>query len=147
MFTVIKKSFINCSVDELFDFHLDTNNIIKIIPKNIEVELLNTDNHTYEDKIIKLKTTRFFVSVYWEVKIEKLEKPNMLVDVAIKSPFVYWKHQHIFTKKGNVTELKDIIEYKLPFGVIGKLLNIFVDYDIRKMFEFRHLNTKKILEK
>jgi len=81
------------------------------------------------------------------VQIEKLEKPNILIDVALKSPFKYWKHQHVFTKQGDFCELKDIIEYKLPFGILGKLVNPFLRNDITSMFDYRHEQTKKILEK
>jgi len=144
---IIKKTLIKCTQEELFNFHLDSNNITKITPKNTKVELLSDDTQTYEGKIVKIKTVKFFIPTYWEVKIEKLEKPNILIDIALKSPFKYWKHQHVFTNQGDFCELKDIIEYKLPFGVFGKLVNPFLRNDITSMFEYRHEQTKKILEK
>ena len=142
------KSQINISVEEeLFNFHLDSNNITKITPKDTKVELLSADTQTYEGKIVSIKTTKFFISTYWDVEIQKLEFPNILVDVAVKSPFKYWKHQHIFTKKGNMCELKDVIEYEMPFGILGKIVNPLIKKDIISMFEYRHKKTKEILEK
>ena len=41
METIIKTTIIDCSLEELFEFHLDSNNITKITPANIKVELLN----------------------------------------------------------------------------------------------------------
>ncbi|MEA3352984.1 MAG: SRPBCC family protein [Campylobacterota bacterium] len=146
MKTITKTSLINCTLEELFEFHLDSENITKITPKDTKVELLNEDTTTYEGKIVKIKTVKFFIPTYWEVKIKKLQKPDILVDVAVKSPFKYWKHQHIFTKKDNVCELKDIIEYKLPFGILGKIVEPFIEADIRNMFDYRHKKTKDILE-
>ena len=147
MKTIIKSTFIKCTQEELFDFHMDSNNITKITPPNTKVELLNDDGQTYEKKIVKIKTTKFFIPTYWEVKIEKLQKPNILVDIAVKSPFKYWKHQHIFTKKGSICELKDIVEYELPFGIFGKIVAPFIELDIKNMFDYRHKQTKKIIEK
>jgi ligand-binding SRPBCC domain-containing protein len=144
---LIQTSLIKCGLEDLFNFHLDSNNITKITPKNIKVELLIDDTQTYEGKIVKLKTTKFFIPTFWEVKIEKLQSPNLLVDVAVKSPFKYWKHQHIFTKKGNMCELRDEIEFKLPFGIIGKIFEPFIEFDIKNMFEYRHKKTKELLEK
>ena len=92
-------SLIDCTVEELFNFHLDTNNIKLITPKHTKVELLNYEDKTYEGKLVKLKTTRAFIPIYWIVKIDKLQYPNLLVDVALKSPFAYWEHSHIFTQK------------------------------------------------
>jgi ligand-binding SRPBCC domain-containing protein len=43
-------------------------------------------------------------------------------------------------------ELKDIIEYEIPFGILGKIFEPFIELDITKMFEYRHIQTKKILE-
>lgn len=99
MYTITKTSKIKCSVEKLFEFHMDSNNIKKITPSNIKVKLLNEDLKTYEGKIIKINTTKFFLTTAWEVKIKKLEKPNLLVDIAIKSPFKYWEHNHVFTQK------------------------------------------------
>jgi ligand-binding SRPBCC domain-containing protein len=146
MFTLIYKTHINCTQEELFDFHLDSNNITKITPPDTKVELLSEDISSYEGKIVKIKTTKFFIPTFWEVKIEKLIEPKILVDVALKSPFKYWKHQHIFIETKNGCELQDIIEYELPLGFVGKLVEPFITNDIKKMFEYRHIQTKKILE-
>jgi len=146
METFTQTSFINCTLEELFDFHLDTNNIKLITPSHTKVELIDYEETTFEGKIIKLKTTRAWVTIDWIVKIEKYEYPNLMVDVALKSPFAFWEHQHIFTKKGSMCELKDVIKYKLPFGILGKLIAPFIKKDIANMFAYRHTQTKKILE-
>jgi len=146
MKTLMKKTQINCEVEKLFDFHMDSNNIKKITPQNIKVELLNDDGSSYVGKIVKIKTTKFFIPTYWEVRIEKLQKPNILIDIALKSPFKYWRHQHIFNKKENGCELVDIIDYELPFGVLGRLIEPLLTRDIKHMFEYRHSKTKEILE-
>jgi len=146
METLTKKTIINCTQEELFNFHLDSNNIKKITPSNTKVELLNEDTTSFEGKIVKLKTTKFFIPTFWEVKIEKLQTPEILIDTAVKSPFKYWRHQHIFIKKEDGAELKDIVEFELPFGKLGKLLLPLMKKDIKEMFEYRHEQTKKILE-
>lgn len=147
MNSIIKSTLIKCSIEQLFKFHLDSSNIARITPSNIKVELLNDDPVTYVGKVVKLKITKFFIPQYWHVKIEKLDEPYLLVDVAIRSPFAYWKHQHIFIpKEQGGCELKDIIEYRLPFGFLGQLFNPLIKKDIESMFEFRHQKTKEILE-
>jgi ligand-binding SRPBCC domain-containing protein len=147
MQTITQTTLINSTVEELFDFHLDTNNIKLITPKHTKVELIEYEDETYEGKIVKLKTTRAFIPIYWIVKIEKFQYPNLIVDVAIKSPFAHWEHQHIFTKRGSMCELKDVIKYELPFGIFGKILAPFIKKDIQNMFEYRHAKTKSLLEK
>jgi ligand-binding SRPBCC domain-containing protein len=145
--TYEKTSLIECKVDELFFFHLDTSNLKAISPKNIKVSLLNEGFVPKEGAVLKLRTVKNFVPIIWEVKIESLDAPNLLVDVAIKSPFKFWKHSHMFKQVDeNLCELKDIVEYSLPFGFLGSLFNGFVKKELDSMFEFRHAVTKKMIQ-
>ena len=146
MQTFIKSSYINCDIKSLFDFHLDTNNLTFITPKDTKVELLTKDFKPQVGQILKIKSIKYFIPMNWEVKIEKIDEPNLLVDFALKSPFSYWEHKHIFIKHGNMCELKDVINFKLPLGILGKLLSYFVKKDLQKMFDYRHKMTKNILE-
>lgn len=143
-----KKSLIECQVEDLFHFHIDTNNLKAISPTNIKVTLLNEGFVPKEGGVLKLRTVKNFIPIIWEVKIDTLQSPNLLVDIAMKSPFKSWKHSHIFTQiDENLCELKDRVEYELPFGFLGSLFDFFVQYELKSMFEFRHRVTKQLLEK
>lgn len=147
MKTFEKTSFISCDINELFEFHLNMNNLKAITPLDTEVELINKDFVPHEGGVVKIRTVKHFIPTTWEVRIDKLQSPNLLVDVAVKSPFKYWKHSHIFTKKGSMCELKDVVEYKLPFGKIGELFDFLIVKELENMFSFRHKITKGLLEK
>lgn len=136
----------HCTIEQLFDFHLDVSNLKAITPPDTKVELLNKDFIPHEGGVLNIKTIKNYIPTTWQVKIEKLQSPNLLVDVAIKSPFEYWEHSHIFTQKGNVCQLKDVVKYKLPFGKVGEFFDLFIQIELQKMFDFRHEVTKKILE-
>lgn len=146
MKTFEKSSLINCDIQKLFDFHLDMNNLKTITPLDTKVELVNKDFIPHEGGIAKIKTVKNFIPTTWEVKIEKLESPNILVDVAVKSPFAYWEHSHVFVQKGTLCELKDVVKYRLPFGKLGELFDFFIQKQLQEMFDFRHKITKEILE-
>lgn len=146
MISLEKTSLIKCDIKSLYDFHLDTKNIKKITPNHTEVELLEHDKKMFEGKVMKIKTIRAFIPYTWEVKIETLNPPHLLVDVALKSPFAYWEHHHIFTQKDDMSELKDVLYFKLPFGFFGNLIKPFIIKDIKSMFEHRHQKTKELLE-
>ena len=140
-----KTTLIKCSINELFNFHLDIKNLEAITPPNINVKVLNKSFTPREGEVLRIRTIKNFLPVNWEVKIDKIEEPNLLVDIALKSPFKYWKHSHIFTQKGNLCELKDIVKYELPLGFIGRIFNFFIQRELNTMFEHRHNVTKKIL--
>lgn len=143
-----KKSLVKCSVDELFAFHLDTANLQAISPKNIKVTLLNEGFEPKEGAVLKLRTLKNFIPIIWEVKIETLKAPNLLVDIAMKSPFKTWKHSHIFTHIDEDTcELRDVVEYSLPFGFLNFLFERFVENELVSMFEHRHRVTRELCKR
>jgi len=146
MKTFEKTTFINCTIDELFEFHLNMNNLKAITPLDTDVELINKDFIPHEGGVVKIRTVKHFIPTTWEVKIQKLQSPNLLVDVAVKSPFKYWEHSHIFTSKGSICELKDVVKYELPFGKIGEFFDFLIQKELKNMFDYRHKITKGLLE-
>lgn len=143
-----KYSLIQCNIDDLFAFHLDLNNLKKITPQNIKVTLLGEKFTPKEGDVLRLRTLKNFIPMVWEVEIAQVRSPTLLVDVALKSPFKFWKHSHIFTYMGDgFCELKDRVEYKLPFGFIGNFFNFLVKYELESMFSYRHRVTKEALER
>jgi ligand-binding SRPBCC domain-containing protein len=74
------------------------------------------------------------------------------VDGAKKSPFRHWRHHHLFEADvcdgENGTIMTDRVEYALPFGVIGLLLDLTVMRVVfTAMFLARHRATKKFFTK
>jgi len=147
MLSFEKSTYIKCQIDDLFDFHLDSQNLTRITPPNIKVTLLTPNFKARKDEILKLSSIKNFIKTSWVVKIDKLDKPNILIDKALKSPFKYWEHHHIFIDHGDYCELKDVVLYKMPFGFIGELFKFLIQKDLNSMFDFRHKVTKQILEK
>lgn len=139
---------IDCSVKELFEFHADTNNLPLITPPDTSVEIIKLDKDLQEGNVAILKIKKGFLSFLWELVFDKVEYPTLIIDVAIKSPFKSFKHEHHFIPLDNAqTILKDRITFSLPFGMLSTPILWFVKYDMRKMFRFRHQETKRILEK
>ncbi|MBD3796253.1 MAG: SRPBCC family protein [Campylobacterales bacterium] len=142
-----KSSLINCAIEDLFEFHLDLRNLVKITPKDTSVKLVGELFTPVKGSIITLDTLKNCIPMRWEVEVSEVNRPNLLVDVAVKSPFKFWKHSHIFTQlaEGKI-ELRDRVEFVLPFGFIGKLFEGIVVKQLEKMFLYRHNETRKILE-
>jgi ligand-binding SRPBCC domain-containing protein len=142
-----KTSLIRCDIESLFAFHLDLNNLKTITPKDTKVALVGELFTPKEGDILRLKTVKNFIPIDWEVLIQKVQTPHLLVDLALKSPFSFWEHSHIFTQNAEgVCELRDVVIYKAPFGFLGSLFDFFVRYELEKMFRYRHEVTKKMLE-
>lgn len=52
-----------------------------------------------------------------------LERPTCFVDEMKSGPFVRWRHGHSFTPQDGGTVMLDTVEYALPLGWLGSLVD------------------------
>jgi len=139
---------VETSVEKLYEFHTDTNNLLLITPPWIATDIVSLELPLHEGSEIELDITRFGLTQRWNMKIDTLQKPLLLRDKALKSPFSSFVHHHRFEA---VTEkksrMKDEITFALPLYPLSLIVMPFIKHDISKMFVYRHQQTKKILEK
>lgn len=145
--TIEFETIIECTPEALFAFHEDTNNLPFITPPDTSVEIIDIDKELKEGNMAVLKIKKSLLSFVWELVFEKVEYPSLIVDVATKSPFKSFRHEHQFIKVDeNHTLLKDTVTFSLPFGILSTPGVWFVKYDMKKMFKFRHIQTKRMIE-
>ncbi len=138
---------IKCGLEELFNFHLDTNNLPKISPsfpnasikKISEVPLRKNSTVTVSLNFLLFRSD-------WEILIRELEANKLIGDLQTKGIFEYWYHSHIFDLKGNEVKMTDKVEFIPPFGVLGMCLIPLIRFQLNMMFSYRHKKTKMIFE-
>ena len=71
----------------------------------------------------------------------------MIQNGSKKPPFQLWSHRHRFKEIDDCkTRVVDNIEYELPFGLVGKLLESYIELKLLKIFKHREHATKQFLE-
>ena len=141
-------SEIRVDAETLFDFHTDTDNLPKITPPWIKVRLVSLKLPVYKGRELELDISRFGLRQRWKMQIAELKPFELVSDIALKSPFASFIHHHRFKAiDQNRTLLCDELEFSLPFYPFSLIALPFIKWDIRKMFEYRHLKTKNLLEK
>jgi len=143
-----KSILIKSDIDRLFSFHRDPNNLSKISPSFVKVNIksiselpLEKDSYAF----LEIKVLGFNTS--WEVKIKECVEPHLVKDIQIRGLFKYWQHDHIFEQQGSYVKMTDRVEYLPPFGFWGYLFTPVIYFVLRSMFKFRHQKTKKLFEK
>jgi len=135
------------SIEDVFHFHDDTANLIKITPPsiNVSIESIGTPGLGYQ-AILNVKQFGLF-SMRWHVKITEYEPPLLMTDVQISGPFKSWKQTRRFKSVPGGTELTDIVDYEPPFGWLGRIANsLLIRRQITQMFAYRQEATKRLLE-
>ncbi|MDP4220214.1 MAG: SRPBCC family protein [Bacteroidota bacterium] len=147
--TIIESSIaIAAPIEAVFDFHTDTKNLGLISPPWMKAELIRESGKGL-GKIIEMRVMQYnFFPSHWLVRIEEFDRPFRLTDLVLSGPMKYFKHTRTFSQPcASLTELKDRLEYEVPFGLIGRIANsVSIRKMMEQMFEYRHQKTKEILE-
>jgi uncharacterized protein len=78
------------------------------------------------------------VPARWRTLIETWNPSTSFSDLQLKGPYSLWHHTHSFEPLGSGTLMTDIVRYKLPAGLVGRLVaQAWVDSDVEKIFAYR----------
>lgn len=147
-FTLIHQSTIKTNMENLYQFHLNTSNLIQITPPRIKVKIIDMPQPIQEGTEIKLKISHNYEgSRIWKIVIDRLDAPRTICDKAIKSPFKAFYHEHNFKKIDEThTLLEDKVTFSLPFYPLTLPILPLIRWDMQRMFTYRHQRTKELLE-
>lgn len=134
-------------IERVFHFHDDTRNLLRITPPSIKVsiETMGKPGLGYE---VVLKVRQFGIfTMRWKVRITEYVPPTLMSDEQVSGPFAYWKQTRRLHEVDGGTELTDIVEYRPPFGVLGRIANaLVIRRQVLEMFAYRQATTKRLLE-
>ena len=149
IYTLKRKQLLHANIDEVWEFASSPYNLKKITPEHMNFNILTDFNKMYEGQIIKYKVSPFpFFRVGWTTKITYVEEPFSFIDKQVSGPFNLWEHEHRFEKSGKNTIAYDIVKFKLPIGLLGRIFGSgLVKYQLNKIFEFRKTQLNKMFKK
>lgn len=147
IYTLTSEQILPLTLDKAWEFFTLPTNLDKITPKEMEFKITNNPpNRTYRGQIITYKIGILpGVKSNWVTEITHLEERKFFVDEQRFGPYAMWHHEHHFreTAEGQVL-MTDIVNFKLPFGILGDLFaGKLVTDKVKFIFESRY----KILEK
>lgn len=127
---------------EVYAFHEDPRNITRISPPSLSVERVECSVPARAGEEFRLRVRQFGLPLEWIGVWEEALPVERLVDGARKSPFRHWRHGHLFRAEGEGTLMTDRVEYALPYGVLGRLMDVTVMRVVfAMMFRARHKAT------
>ena len=137
------------SISDSWSFFSSPKNLSKITPKHMNFSILTDFNKMYEGQLIKYRVSPFpFFRVGWTTKITFVEEPFRFVDTQKTGPFSIWEHEHKFEKSDNGIIAYDIVKFKLPLGLLGRIFgSSLVKFQLKKIFEYREKELNKIFKK
>ena len=136
---------VNAPIEEVFDFFSKPENLSKITPAKMGFNVLTPSPIKMQRGALIEYTIRVFgFPLRWRTLITAYEPPKKFVDEQLKGPYSFWHHTHTFEAIDQGVEMKDIVRYSIPFGVLGRLLHfLWIKNDLKKIFNHR----KKVIDK
>jgi ligand-binding SRPBCC domain-containing protein len=93
----------------------------------------------FPGQIIQYKVHPFpGYSTNWVTEITHVKDGSYFVDEQRFGPYALWHHKHFINETEGGIEMEDIIDYKLPFGILGQWTHpLIVKKQLMTIFKYR----------
>jgi ligand-binding SRPBCC domain-containing protein len=138
-YTLYRQQMLALQVPQVFSFFADASNLEVITPPWLHFRNLAAEvPKSRKDALIDYRLCWRGLPIRWRTRISVWDPPHRFVDVQLIGPYRYWRHTHLFEAEGQGTRMTDVVDYALPFGVVGALAHrLVVASDLEAIFDFR----------
>lgn len=146
LYQLHSKQRLPISLEEAWDFLSSPANLKRITPEHMGFHILSgADRPMFPGQIIQYKVSPFpGYATKWVTEITHVKEGEYFVDEQRFGPYALWHHKHFLKSADQGVEMEDIIDYKIPFGILGQLAHpILVKKQLKQIFAYRE---KKLIE-
>ena len=140
LYQLKSKQFLPISLDEAWAFLADPRNLKTITPQYMGFEICDgADRSMYQGQIIQYIVTPVLgIKTKWVTEITHVVDKSFFVDEQRFGPYAFWHHKHFLKEVPGGVEMEDIIDYKIPFGILGQLVHpLLVKPKLNEIFTYR----------
>jgi ligand-binding SRPBCC domain-containing protein len=144
-----RTTFIPRAREEVFAFFSDAGNLQLLTPPSLNFRILTPQPIPMkEGALIEYKIGLFGIPLHWRTRIETFEPISLFVDIQLSGPYRLWRHRHEFQSVPGGTEMRDRVDYALPFGLLGSMVRwLLVRRTLDRIFDYRSEAIEKIFRK
>ena len=146
IYTLHKKQNLPISIHEAWEFLSSPKNLKTITPDYMSFDILTEiDRPMFPGQIIQYIVTPVLgIKTKWVTEITHVKDKEYFVDEQRFGPYALWHHKHFIKEIQGGVEMEDIIDYKVPMGILGQLVHpIIVKPKLEEIFNYRQ---KKLIE-
>jgi len=133
---------------EVFDWFERKGSFIRLMPPWEVADSVRSDDSLEDGSIRVFRFPMGPIKMTWIAEHEGYNPPEKFEDVMKKGPFAHWHHVHRFVDLNGSTAVQENIDYKLPFGIIGRFFGSrMVRKRLERMFKAREIRLIRDLER
>ena len=140
IYTLHKKQNLPITLEQGWDFLSDPKNLKTITPQYMGFNIASgADRPMYAGQIIQYIVTPILgIKTKWITEITHVINKHYFVDEQRFGPYSLWHHKHFIKEIDGGIEMEDIIDYKVPFGILGQLVHPFlIKPKLEAIFNYR----------
>ncbi len=131
--------FVKTDINTLWDFISSPKNLATITPDYMGFHILGDlkDTKMYAGQMIEYYVTPIAgIKMHWVTEITHVKDKQYFVDEQRVGPYAIWHHQHFLKEVPGGVEMTDIVHYKPPFVILGKMANVlFIKKQLKTIFD------------
>jgi ligand-binding SRPBCC domain-containing protein len=139
------------SLQQAWDFFSNPANLQAITPGNMGFKVISKHHGEmmYAGQIIEYTVRPVLgIPLYWMTEITQVKDQQYFIDEQRFGPYSLWHHQHHFKEISGGVEMTDIVHYKNPFGILGRMADsLFVKQKLQGIFDYRFNKVEELFGK
>jgi len=143
-----REQVLKSDLDTIWDFVSSPKNLPRITPTymNFNITSKELPKNMYPGMLISYTVTPVLgIPMSWLTEITQVADKRYFVDEQRYGPYAMWHHQHFIEPHKDGVLMKDIVTYKLPLGILGRLAHwLFVKRQLSSIFNYRFLKMEEI---
>jgi len=140
IYTLHTKQNLPISLEEAWAFLSNPKNLKVITPDYMGFKTLSGDDkEMFAGQIIQYIVTPVLgIPMKWVTEITHVKDTTYFVDEQRFGPYALWHHKHFLKEIPGGVAMEDIVDYKLPMGLLGQLVHPFlVKPKLEEIFTYR----------
>ena len=150
MYKIEREQFLPISLSEAWDFFSSPNNLAKITPAELGFVVHgNVPERMYPGLFIQYTVSPLLgIPMRWVTEITHVREGEYFVDEQRVGPYAIWHHEHFFTEVEGGVLMRDVVHYKVPLGILGRLAHpLIVRPKLEQIFSYRWEANERIFGK
>ena len=128
------------SLDAAWDFLCRPEHLRDLTPPGVSLTVTShIPDRMYPGLIITYRLGLYSMFYFnWVTEITQAEPLSYFIDEQRSGPYRFWHHEHRLRSVEGGVEMKDLIHYALPFGLLGRMVHAaIVKKQLNAIFDYR----------
>jgi hypothetical protein len=142
-----RTTLIKAPREDVFRFFEDPQNLSRITPRWMKLTIGAIDPLPIKPNF-KIEYRMRWLGLglmKWVTVISDYQPPRYFADEQQAGPYKYWRHVHTFDEVDGGTQMRDRVQYELPFGILGAVTHrLIVARQLNGIFDYRNRQIRKI---